>query len=72
MVADPSSETAQAFMDLGAVVVREVAKLKAAPKASLRSVPNPLQRCASWVGSALCRVTVLLPAGLIRRGTRLS
>ena len=48
MVAAPSSPTAQAFMDLGAAVVREVSKLKAAPKASLRYFPalvtNPLIR----------------------------
>lgn len=39
MVADPASATAQVFMELGATVVREVAKLQAAAKASLRHAP---------------------------------
>lgn len=43
VVQDPSSSTSGAFMELGAAVVREISKLKAAPKASLRyrdSIPN--------------------------------
>ena len=36
VVADPSCATAQAFMDLGASVVREVAKLRASARATLR------------------------------------
>ena len=36
MVSEPLSPTSQAFMNLGASVVREIAKLKAAPKSTLR------------------------------------
>ena len=36
MVSDPMSSTSQAFMDLGAAVVQEVAKLKLAPRNSVR------------------------------------
>lgn len=35
-MADPSSVTASAFMELGAAVVREISKLQAAPKTTLR------------------------------------
>ena len=36
MVAAPDSQTAAAFMELGAAVVREVAKLDAAPRSAVR------------------------------------
>ena len=36
MIRDPSSDTAGAFMDLGAAVVREVAKLEAMPRNAVR------------------------------------
>lgn len=36
MVADPSCETAAVFMELGAAVVREVAKLDAMPRNAVR------------------------------------
>ena len=37
VVSDPMSSTSQAFMNLGAAVVQEVAKLKLAPRNSVRS-----------------------------------
>lgn len=36
VVSDPASHTAAAFMDLGAAVVREIAKLEAAPRSAVR------------------------------------
>lgn len=36
VIDDPSSETAGAFMELGAAVVREVAKLEAMPRNAVR------------------------------------
>ena len=36
MVAEPMSATAQAFMELGAMVVREIAKLKRQPRNAVR------------------------------------
>ena len=36
MVAAPTSATAQAFMELGAVVVREIAKLRLQPRNAVR------------------------------------
>ncbi len=44
VVSNPTSATANAFMDLGAAVVREVAKLSMVGKASARSVPPPTSR----------------------------
>lgn len=37
VIAEPSGAVAAAFMELGSAVVREVSKLQAAPKNSLRS-----------------------------------
>ena len=39
MVAAPTSATAQAFMELGALVVREIAKLRLQPRNAVRCVP---------------------------------
>ena len=36
MVAAPTSATAQVFMELGAVVVREIAKLRLQPRNAVR------------------------------------
>lgn len=36
VVAEPMSATAQAFMELGAMVVREIAKLKRQPRNAVR------------------------------------
>lgn len=36
MVSDPASQTADVFMELGAIVVREVAKLQRAQRNSVR------------------------------------
>ena len=36
MIAEPDSGTAAAFMELGAAVVREVAKLEAVPRNAVR------------------------------------
>ncbi len=41
MVADPAGPTAAAFMELGAAVVQEVAKLKLVPRSAVRSVAPP-------------------------------
>ena len=41
MVADPTSAVAGAFMELGAAVVQEVAKLKLAAKNALRCTLDP-------------------------------
>ena len=41
MVADPAGPTAAAFMELGAAVVQEVAKLKLVPRSAVRSVASP-------------------------------
>lgn len=51
VVADPSSVTAGAFMDLGAAVVREISKLKAAAKASLRCILLSFLRALSYHAS---------------------
>lgn len=45
VVADPAGATAAAFMELGAAVVQEVAKLKLVPRSAVRSVvPRLLSR----------------------------
>lgn len=44
VVAEPTSATAQAFMELGAVVVREIAKLKLQPRNAVRCVPATSSR----------------------------
>ena len=36
MVAEPTGQTAQAFMELGAAVVREIAKLRLQPRNAVR------------------------------------
>jgi hypothetical protein len=36
VVADPASPTAEAFMELGACLVREVAKLQRLPRSAVR------------------------------------
>jgi len=41
VVADPAGPTAAAFMELGAAVVQEVAKLKLVPRSAVRSVASP-------------------------------
>ena len=40
MVADPAGPTAAAFMELGAAVVQEVAKLKLVPRSAVRSATS--------------------------------
>lgn len=67
VVADPSCETAGVFMELGAAVVRELAKLKALPRNAVRcrsSLP-PLSRPAPGSHHLIacsCRLTTHLPS----------
>ena len=46
MVAEPTGPTAQAFMELGAAVVREIAKLRLQPRNAVRcAAPPPGDGC---------------------------
>lgn len=45
MVAAPTSATAQAFMELGAVVVREISKLRLQPRNAVRYALHPVHWC---------------------------
>lgn len=44
VVAAPTSATAQAFMELGALVVREIAKLRLQPRNAVRCALHPVRR----------------------------
>lgn len=52
MVSDPNSPTAAAFMELGAAVVREVAKLDAAPRSAVRWAESRSTQATSAVECA--------------------
>lgn len=68
VVADPSCETAGVFMELGAAVVRELAKLQALPRNAVRcrSSLAPLSRPAPGshhlTACSSCRPTTHLPS----------
>ena len=47
VVAAPTSATAQAFMELGALVVREIAKLRLQPRNAVRCALHP-EHWRSW------------------------
>ena len=58
MVADPAGPTAAAFMELGAAVVQEVAKLKIVPRNTIRYVV--VEFAVQWVrGRVRARVCVM-------------
>ncbi len=56
MVAEPTGPTAQAFMELGAAVVREIAKLRLQPRNAVRCAAPPACR---WLIEAAVPVPLL-------------